>query len=122
MQTYSFRQAPFRVFGVPFFEKTGVLERLPQALAAQLDSDRMPFLARRCPGARLCFRTDSPVVGVKITLAALTPDIGMSIYSCQSANVFFGPRPGMPGWPGRRAMTARPAARARFRKARKWKM
>lgn len=93
MQTYSFRQAPFRVFGVPFFEKTGVLERLPQALAAQLDSDQMPFLAQRCPGARLCFRTDSPVVGVKITLAALTPDIGMSIYSCQSANVFFGPRP-----------------------------
>ena len=36
MQTYSFRQAPFRVFGVPFFEKTGVLERLPQALAAAL--------------------------------------------------------------------------------------
>ena len=68
MQTYSFRQAPFRVFGVPFFEKTGVLERLPQALAAQLDSDRMPFLARRCPGARLCFRTDSPVVGVKSPL------------------------------------------------------
>ena len=47
MQTYSFRQAPFRVFGVPFFEKTGVLERLPQALARWASNSAFSTYARR---------------------------------------------------------------------------
>ena len=92
MKTWSFRQSPFHVFGVPFFEETGALERLPQSLAKQMESEWMLSLARRCPGARLCFRTDSKELTFRIKLESITPDIGMSIYSCQSGNVFIGPR------------------------------
>ena len=88
MKTWSFRQSPFHVFGVPFFEETGALERLPQSLAKQMESEWMLSLARRCPGARLCFRTDSTYVEFHIRLESISPDIGMSIYSCQSGNVF----------------------------------
>lgn len=93
MRAYSFRQPPFCIFGVPRFEETGALERLPQSLAAQMKSEAMPFLARRCPGARLYFRTDSGEITLRIRLEAITPDIGMSIFSCQSGGVYIGARP-----------------------------
>lgn len=91
MNEYSFRQEPFRLFGVPNFEKTGKLERVPQKLREELPS--LSFLGRRCPGARVCFRTDSTKVKVKLVFETLSIDVGMSIYSCQSAYVFVGPRP-----------------------------
>lgn len=89
MKEFSFRQEPFRVFGVPFFEKNGRLERLPEELRQQLPN--LSFLGRRCPGARLCFRTDSKNVQIKLTFETLSMDAGMSIYSCQSAYIYFGP-------------------------------
>lgn len=90
MKTYNYFDAPLEVHGVPFFEETGKLERLPEYVRKAVPS--LAFLGRRCPGARVCFRTDSPKITLRMTLETLTPDVGMAIYDCQSVNVMIGPR------------------------------
>ena len=79
-----------KVFGLPEFEKTGKLERLPEELRKAIPS--LEFLGRRPPGGRIAFRTDSSVVNVTVTFETLKFDIGMSVFACQSGNLFFGPR------------------------------
>ncbi|MBQ8545565.1 MAG: hypothetical protein IJ437_01355 [Clostridia bacterium] len=87
---YSYKDKPLKVFGVPNIEKTGVFERLPAEIREKIPS--LEFLGRRTPGARLCFRTDAPSFTVKIELETLSVDIGLSIFTCQSANVYLGER------------------------------
>ncbi len=90
MKNYSYRDKPIEVHGLPFYSQNGILERVPAEIRDQVPS--LNFLGRRCPGSRLCFRTDSPKFTVKMTLETLSPDIGMSLYACQSANVMIGNR------------------------------
>lgn len=85
---YSFHDAPIRVFGAPQFNKTGTLERLPEEVRCQVPS--LEFLGRRCNGARVAFRTDSPTVGVTVEYETLSMDVGMSLYQCQGSYVYFG--------------------------------
>ena len=87
---YSYKEKPLKVFGVPNIEKNGAFERLPAELREKMPS--LEFLGRRTPGARLGFRTDAPSFTVKIALETLSLDIGLSIYSCQSAFVYWGKR------------------------------
>ncbi len=75
---------------MPFFEETGRLERIPQSVREAVPS--LEFLGRRCPGARLCFRTNSPKITLKMEFETLNWDIGMSIFDCQSVNVMIGNR------------------------------
>ncbi|MBO5646579.1 MAG: hypothetical protein J6S59_05640 [Clostridia bacterium] len=87
--TLTFRDAPLQVFGVPEYDRTGELRRLPdEVIAATAVSEK---LGLRCPGARLGFRTDSESFTVHITFKTLEIDKGMSIYASQSASVFIGP-------------------------------
>ncbi|MBO5110774.1 MAG: hypothetical protein J6D21_08655 [Clostridia bacterium] len=88
MKEYSAKQAPLRVFGIPNFEKTKEFRRVPDEVLRQIPS--LDFLGKRPPGGRVCFRTDSPTLTVRLTLETLSVDIGMSIYACQSAHVFLG--------------------------------
>ena len=90
MKTFSYKDKPIEVHGVPFFEKTGVLERLPEDVRKAVPS--LEAFGRRCPGARICFRTNSTKILLKMTLKTLSWDIGMSIYDCQAANVMIGER------------------------------
>ena len=90
MQTYSLLDRPLKVSGVPFFERDKKLTRLPDELLAQLP--HLDHLGRRCPGARVAFKTDSPTFTVKVTLKTLTVDVGMSLFSCQSVQVMLGER------------------------------
>lgn len=90
MKTFSYKDKPVEVHGVPFFEKTGKLERLPQSVRDAVPS--LAGLGGRCPGARLCFRTNSPKITLKMEFETLNWDIGMSIFDCQSANVMIGER------------------------------
>ena len=93
MKAYDFRQPPFRVFGVPFFEETGRLERLPPWMEERLPKEFVSWrLSRRCPGARLRFRTDSGEIGIRVRFASISVDPGMSLYSCQGVNGFAGSR------------------------------
>ena len=78
------------VYGVPNFEKTKIFERVPAQVREKLPS--LSFLGRRTPGGRVLFRTASPWFKIIIELETLSPDIGMSIYSSQSAFVYLGAR------------------------------
>ncbi|MBQ8163329.1 MAG: hypothetical protein IJZ93_03060 [Clostridia bacterium] len=88
MKSYSIKNPPIKVLGVPFFDETKKLTRLPDEVIKKVPS--LSFLGRRCPGGRVCFRTNSKRFTVKIRLETLSVDVGMSIYSCQSAFVFAG--------------------------------
>lgn len=90
MKTYRYCDAPLEVHGLPFFLENGILERVPAHVREKVPS--LAFLGRRCPGARICFRTDSPTITLNMTFETLSPDIGMSIYACQAANVMIGER------------------------------
>ena len=90
MKTYSYKDAPIKVFGVVDFDKKGRIQRLPDELIEKIP--RLSHLGRRCPGARLGFRTDAGTINIKITFETLSVDVGMSIYACQSAAVYAGDR------------------------------
>lgn len=77
--------------GLPFYSQNGLLERVPAEVRAKLPS--LEFLGRRCPGARICFRTNATEFTVKLELETLSPDVGMSIFACQAINVLIGDRP-----------------------------
>ena len=90
MKTYRAADAPLGVFGIPFFAERRSFSRLPLELQQKLPG--IGHLARRCPGARIGFRTDAREMTVRVSLKTLTPDIGMSIYACQSVSVMVGER------------------------------
>ena len=90
MKTYSLFDKPLKVFGIPFFEEKQQLARLSDELIAQLP--HLNHLGRRCAGARVAFKTDSPTFTIKVVLKTLTPDVGMSLFSCQSVQVMLGER------------------------------
>lgn len=90
MKSLHYYNSPLKIFGIPFFEETKKLRRLPPYITDDLNI--LPFYGKRCPGARLCFRTDASEFTVKFVLRDLGLDMGMSIFSCQSAFVMTGDR------------------------------
>lgn len=91
MKRYYYTEQPLKIFGVPFFEETKRLERLPEEVREAVPS--LSFQGRRAPGARLCFRTNSPKIIVTIEYEQLVVDLGISIYQGESCAVFIGERP-----------------------------
>ncbi len=90
MKTYKYCDAPLEVHGLPFFAENGKLERIPAEERAKFPL--LGFLGRRCPGARVCFRTNAAEFTVRLELETLTPDVGMAIFACQAINVMIGER------------------------------
>lgn len=90
MKSYSMKMGEIKTFGIPNFERTGKISRLPDDVIEKIPS--LNFLGRRVPGARIGFKTNSKKFKVRIELETLSVDIGMSIYACQSAFVFLGER------------------------------
>ncbi|MCI8388421.1 MAG: hypothetical protein HFE63_08175 [Clostridiales bacterium] len=90
MKAYKYSDSPLEVHGLPFYEQNHLLERIPAEYREKLPS--LEFLGRRCPGMRVCFRTNSTKFTIKLSLETLSPDIGMSIFACQSVNVLIGKR------------------------------
>ena len=95
MKLYQYYDAPLEVHGLPFYAKNHRLERLTDADAAALRAENpesgVLILHRRTPGARVCFQTDAPQFTVRMELEKITPDVGMSIFACQSVTVLIGP-------------------------------
>ena len=94
MKKFNYKDKPLKIYGIPFFEKHQKFQRLPDDLVEVLQT-KLPYfprVGRRCPGARLCFRTNSRNFKIEIEMETLTPDIGMSLFSCQSAHVLLGDR------------------------------
>ena len=90
MKTYTFRDTPIKIFGLAGFAKDGRLQRLPDEVIEQVPS--LHHLGRRCPGARMEFRTDAKSLTVVLDFKTLSVDVGMSLYHCQSAFVQVGKR------------------------------
>lgn len=90
MRTYSAFNAPIKVFGIADFYKRRSFARLPDEVIKAVPS--LEFLGRRSSGGRVCFRTNSSTLCIKIELETLSVDIGMSIYASQSAFVYTGSR------------------------------
>lgn len=90
MKILNCTEKPFGVFGIPFWEESKLFARLPEKLCEEIP--RLKYVGRRCPGARIGFRTDAEEFTVRMTLKTLSPDIGMSIYACQSTVVMIGDR------------------------------
>ena len=90
MKKYDLFSDPLKVYGVPFFEEKRKLERLPDEVIEKLP--HLDFLGKRCPGGRVAFKTDSETFTVRVTLKTLGVDVGLSLYSCQSAQIMVGER------------------------------
>ena len=90
MKSYSYKSPELKVFGIPNFEERKSLYRLTEDVMEQVPS--LKFLGKRPHGARLGFKTDAEEYTLKIEFETFTPDIGMSIFSCQSALVYAGDR------------------------------
>ncbi len=93
MKTYTHLDAPLRVYGIPHFEKTRELRRLPDEL---LDRPEMADIKRhklglRSVGARVRFRTDARTFKVKLTIEPAF-DIAMSVWAADAAYVYVGPQ------------------------------
>lgn len=88
MKTFDIKDAPLKVYGAPFWEKEKSLRRLPIEITRKYEN--LSFFARRCPGARVRFKTDSQHITVRFELEKAELDAGMSMYACLSANVIEG--------------------------------
>ena len=90
MKEYTYKDYPVKIFGIAHFEEHKNLRRLPDNVLNSIPS--LEFLGKRVPGARMAFKTNSKSFTVKIAFETLSVDIGMAIYSCQSAFVYVGER------------------------------
>ena len=88
MKRYTYKDEPIRIYGLPEFEKNKRLTRLPDELIERIPS--LSHLGRRCPGARMEFRTNATELTVSLDFKTLSVDVGMSLYHCQSAFVQVG--------------------------------
>lgn len=91
MKRYHYNEKPLQIFGIPFFEKNGKLERLPEKVRKAVPT--LDALGRRALGARLCFQTNSKQINVHLGCKEVDVDLGLSIYQGHSAFVFIGDRP-----------------------------
>lgn len=88
MKTFDIKDAPLKVYGAPFWKKEKSLRRLPIEITRKYEN--LSFFARRCPGVRVRFKTDSQHITVRFELEKAELDAGMSMYACLSANVIEG--------------------------------
>ena len=80
--------APLSVHGAPFWKSEKTLRRLPLELMEELPG--LSFFGRRCPGARVRFKTNSQNIRVRFEFEKVGPDAGMSMFACLAANVLTG--------------------------------
>ena len=91
MKQFSYKDYPMRLFGAPLAGTETPFFRLPEEIRSSV-RETLSGLGRRCPGARIGFRTDSRKFGVKVVLEQVNFDIGMSVFEAQSAEVLVGDR------------------------------
>ncbi len=88
MKEFSCLDENIRVEGIWRFDETHRFRRYPDSII-----DQYPRLAganKRCPGARLRFRTDSAKIRVAFTLSNQYVDRGMSFYQANAAYAYLG--------------------------------
>ncbi len=90
MKIIDCREKPIEIHGLPFFDKTGSFSRLPNDVCKAA-----PFagsMSAYSVGTRICFRTNSPTVWLRMKVKPLSFTGGMSMIAGQSLHVLFGDR------------------------------
>ncbi|MBQ8227654.1 MAG: hypothetical protein IJZ88_01435 [Clostridia bacterium] len=88
MIKYDIKDSPLSVHGAPFWEEEKTLRRLPEKLMEELPN--LSFFGRRCPGARVRFKTNSKNIRIRFELEKAEHDAGMSLFACLAANILVG--------------------------------
>ena len=90
MQIFDCKEKPIEVHGLPFFNENGSFNRFTEELskAAPIAGS----MSKYSVGARICFRTDSPTVYLKMKFKPLTLTLGMSTIAGQSLHLLWGSR------------------------------
>ena len=117
MKIFDCREKPIEVHGLPYFERTGSFLRLPEGVCKAAPC--AGSMAAYSVGARVCFRTDSPTVWLRLKVKPLSFTSGMSMIAGQSLHVLFGDRaePFYAGaWTPRDLQTTEVAATCPFHK------
>ena len=89
MKIFHYFDEPLKIYGLVDFEKDRKLQRVPDALIEKMPS--LAFLGRRCPGARLEFKTNASEFKLTLSLKTLSVDVGMPLTAVQALAVFAGP-------------------------------
>lgn len=88
MKTYSYKDYPFRLDGVPFYEERGQLRRYNDEIIEK--HPRLADFDTRLTGARLRFAIKGSHLRVKILTENVYSDIGMSFFQANSATLMLG--------------------------------
>ena len=90
MQIFNCKESPIEIRGLPFFYFDGRFDRLPKAVCekAKFAGSMSPYSV----GARICFRTDSSTIYLKMQVKPLPFTSGMSMIVGQSLHVLYGSR------------------------------
>lgn len=90
MQKFNCKESPIEVHGLPFFYENGSFDRLPENVKKAAPA--AGSMSAYSVGARICFRTDSPTVYLKMEVEPLPFTPGMSMIAGQSLHVLYGSR------------------------------
>lgn len=86
MRCFNKFDGPVKLYGIPHFN--GEFIRLPESVREKTGID--PHLARRTPGVRIRFRTDSEHIYVKIKFNSIHRDITVSVFAGLSVLLYKG--------------------------------
>lgn len=90
MKFFDCHDSPLRMYGLVDFYKNGSLMRLPEEIMRKLPNLRQ--FGSRSTGGRLCFRTDSKKMYVKLILKTFMRDYGTTQIGSSGLNVYAGDR------------------------------
>lgn len=88
MKKYNFREAPFRLDGVPFFYERGELRRYNDEIITKYP--RLETFDKKLTGARLRFAIKGRTLKIRVFTDNFYHDRGMSLYQVNCAYVFTG--------------------------------
>ena len=90
MKIFECKDSPIRVFGLIHFYDRGSLRRLPEEVMEKLPQLRQ--FGNRATGGRICFRTNSKNLWVKISSKTFIRDYAATQIASSGLNIFAGER------------------------------
>lgn len=90
MKIYECKDSPIKVFGLMNFYKNGSLRRLPEEIMEKLP--QLCQLGNRSTGGRICFRTNTKKLYIKLVLKTFIRDHAIPQIGSSGLNIFAGDR------------------------------
>ena len=90
MRIFECRDTPIQIFGLPYVAGSSLM-RLPESIMAQFPHIRQ--FGSRSTGGRVCFRTNSKTLWVRLIAKTFIRDYAIPQISSSGLDVYAGPRP-----------------------------